>query len=96
MDVLRLQETLQSLLAQFASVAAHLHTAEGAAVAVGEGIVDPDGPGLHLLEETFGEAGVVGTANSPQAVFSVIGPDWQVVPAAGPALLRARPWVERN
>ena len=48
MDVLGLLEGFEALAAELAADAATLLAAEGGGVVVGEGVVDPDGPGPEL------------------------------------------------
>ncbi len=72
MDVFGFQEAVQTFLAEFTGIAAHFKATEGAAVVVGQGVVDPDGTGLYLLEKAFDQAGIIGAEASTQAKVAVV------------------------
>src|SRR5690348_8600028 len=73
MKVLGFSELIQTLLAQLAPVAAHLHATKWSGIVIGERIVDPECARLHLLVKLLHLAGIVGIEVRAQAKGAVVG-----------------------
>src|SRR6185312_5311277 len=80
--MLGFSELVETLLAQFATVAAHLHAPERPRVVIGERIVDPERARLHLLVKLLHLAGVVGIEVRAQAEGAVVGQLYRLVEVA--------------
>ena len=71
MNVFRLAELIQSLLAQLPPHATHLKPTKRPRIVIGQRIVNPQRPGLDLLEETFGLDRIIRVEVGSQTILAI-------------------------